>query len=88
VVRLVFRASTVVLQDEALFVRLVRTVFTQRRKTIANALKPFAEGFPLAAAEALAAARLDGRRRPETLQLIELARLADVFASAAGRAVL
>jgi hypothetical protein len=36
----------------------------------------------------LAAANLDGRRRPETLQLVELARLADVFASAAGGAVL
>ena len=31
---------------------------------------------------ALAAAGIDGRRRPETLELVELVRLADVFASA------
>jgi 16S rRNA (adenine1518-N6/adenine1519-N6)-dimethyltransferase len=88
VVRLVFRPAAVALSDEALFTRLVRTVFTQRRKTMANALKPFAEGTALTAAAALGAAGLDGQRRPETLQLVELARLADVFASAAGRAVL
>ena len=55
---------------------------------MANALKPFAEGLELTAAGALAAAALDPQRRPETLQLVELARLADVFASAADRAVL
>ena len=88
VVRLVFRPAAVTLRDEALFTRMVRMVFTQRRKTMANALKPFAEGLTLTAAGALAAAGLDGQRRPETLQLVELARLADVFASAADRAVL
>ena len=88
VVRLVFRPAAVTLRDEALFTRMVRTVFTQRRKTMANALKPFAEGLELTAAGALAAAALDPQRRPETLQLVELARLADVFASAADRAVL
>jgi 16S rRNA (adenine1518-N6/adenine1519-N6)-dimethyltransferase len=87
VVRLVFRPPTVQLQDRALFTRMVRIVFTQRRKTMANALKPFAEPFALSAADALATARLDGQRRPETLQLVELARLADVFAAEAGRAV-
>jgi 16S rRNA (adenine1518-N6/adenine1519-N6)-dimethyltransferase len=88
VVRLVFRPAAVALRDEALFTRMVRTVFTQRRKIVANALKPFAEGTALTAATALAAAGLDGQRRPESLQLVELARLADVFASAADRAVL
>lgn len=88
VVRLVFRPPTVALQDEAVFTRMVRMMFTQRRKTTANALKPFAEGFAVSAVDALAVAGLDGRRRPETLQLVELARLADVFASASPQAVL
>jgi len=88
VIRLVFRPPKVTLTDEALFVRMVRTIFTQRRKTTTNALKPFAEGFGVSAAEAVSDAGLDGQRRPETLQLIEFARLADVFASAAPRAVL
>jgi 16S rRNA (adenine1518-N6/adenine1519-N6)-dimethyltransferase len=88
VIRLVFRPPKVTLKDEALFVRMVRTIFTQRRKTTTNALKPFAEGFGVSASEALSVAGLDGRRRPETLQLVELAQLADVFASAAPRAVL
>ena len=88
VIRLRFRPPAVALTDEALFTRMVRTIFTQRRKTTTNALKPFAEGFGVSAAEAVSAAGLDGQRRPETLQLIEFARLADVFASAAPRAVL
>jgi 16S rRNA (adenine1518-N6/adenine1519-N6)-dimethyltransferase len=88
VVRLAFRPPPVALRDEAVFTRMVRSVFTQRRKTTANALKPFAEGFALTSVEALAAADIDGQRRPETLQLVELARLADVFASAAVGAVL
>jgi 16S rRNA (adenine1518-N6/adenine1519-N6)-dimethyltransferase len=82
VVRLAFRPPAVTLVDEALFTRMVRSMFTQRRKTTANALKGFAGGFAVSAVEALAAAHLDGQRRPETLQLVELARLADVFASA------
>lgn len=81
VVRLMFRPPPVGVRDEALLVAMVRSVFTQRRKTLNNALRPFAEARGRKAAEALTDAGLDGRRRPETLQLIELARLADVFAS-------
>jgi 16S rRNA (adenine1518-N6/adenine1519-N6)-dimethyltransferase len=88
VLRLTFRAPAVPLRDEAVFTRMVRSLFTQRRKTSANALKPFAEGFGVGSAAALAEAGLDGQRRPETLQLVELARLADVFASAGRRPVL
>jgi 16S rRNA (adenine1518-N6/adenine1519-N6)-dimethyltransferase len=88
VVRLRFRPPPVAIADEAAFEALVRTIFTQRRKTLANALKPFAETRGLAAATALARAGLDGRRRPETLQLADLARLAAAFSSADGRAVL
>jgi 16S rRNA (adenine1518-N6/adenine1519-N6)-dimethyltransferase len=76
VVRLAFRSPAIDISDEAHFERLVRTIFTQRRKTLLNALRPFAE--PLAAdpAAALASAGIDPRRRPETLDLPELARLA------------
>lgn len=88
VIRLAFRPPAVGLRDEAIFTRMVRSLFTQRRKTSANALKPFAEGFGLGSAAALAEAGIDGRRRPETLQLVELARLADVFASAGSAPVL
>jgi len=88
VIRLVFRPPRVAIRDEVLFTRMVRVMFTQRRKTVANALKPFAAGFSISAVDALVAAGLDGRRRPETLQLVELARLADVFASAAPQVVL
>ena len=73
---------------EAVFTRMVRTMFTQRRKTLGNALKPFGAATGVEASAALAAAGIDSQRRPETLQLVELARLADVFASADPRAVL
>jgi 16S rRNA (adenine1518-N6/adenine1519-N6)-dimethyltransferase len=88
VIRLEFRAPSVVLSDEATFERLVRTVFTRRRKTIVNALKPFADARGVDARAAAAAAGIDGRRRPETLQLAEFARLADVFVTPSAAAVL
>lgn len=81
VIRLTFRPPAVPLRDEKLFDDMVRSMFTQRRKTLANALAPFAEGRRTNAREALAAASVDPTRRPETLQLTELARLADYFAS-------
>jgi 16S rRNA (adenine1518-N6/adenine1519-N6)-dimethyltransferase len=76
VVRLAFRPPTVAVADEALFERMVRTLFQQRRKTVANALQPFAAPRALDGALALRRAGLDGRRRPETLQLAELSALA------------
>ena len=88
VLRLAFRPPRVSVSDEAVFTKMVRTMFTQRRKTLNNALKGFAEPFATSASEALARAGIDGRRRPETLQLVELARLADVFASADRTSVL
>ncbi len=88
VVRLTFRPPAVALADEPLFEAMVRSVFTQRRKTLGNALKPFAASCGRDAGEALATAGLDPRRRAETLQLTELARLAEVLASGSGRAVL
>jgi len=87
-VRLVFRPERVLAAHSATFNRLVRTVFSQRRKVLANALKPFADAAGVSVAAALEEADLDGRRRPETLQLMELTRLAAVFATAAWPPVL
>lgn len=88
VVRLAFRPPSVAVADQAVFTRMVRAVFTQRRKTLTNALKAFAAAAGTTSTAALARADIDGRRRPETLQLVELARLADVFASAGPPSVL
>jgi 16S rRNA (adenine1518-N6/adenine1519-N6)-dimethyltransferase len=88
VVSLRFRAPRVAVRDDGAFTAMVRSMFTQRRKTLANALKPYAESRGGSAAAALGAAGIDPRRRPETLQLTELARLADSFDSQTGRAVL
>ena len=65
--------------DQQLFVRMVRTMFTQRRKTISNALKPFGVERGVDPAGALAAAGIDPKRRPETLALAEMAALAAAF---------
>ena len=88
VVRLAFRAPAVALSDEGLFEAMVRSTFTQRRKMLGNALRPFAAAQGRDARQALAEAGIDAGRRAETLQLTELARLAEVFASDRRRAVL
>jgi len=77
VVQVTFTPPAARVADEALFERMVKGIFSQRRKTLANALKSFDPTAPAV----LALAGLDGRRRPETLQLTEMARLADLFAS-------
>ena len=81
-IRLAFRPPPFSLKDPALFERMVRSMFTQRRKTLANALRPFAVEIGTLPAGALAATGIDPRRRPETLEVIEIARLADTFTAA------
>jgi 16S rRNA (adenine1518-N6/adenine1519-N6)-dimethyltransferase len=76
VVRLTFGPAAARVTDERRFERMVKAMFTQRRKTLGNALKPFHRR----AAEAIRQAGLDARRRPETLQVTEIARLAETFA--------
>lgn len=76
VIRLDFRPPPVSLRDEALFEAMVRSIFTRRRKTLLNALRPFATARGADPRRALADAGIDSRRRPETLDLEELARLA------------
>jgi 16S rRNA (adenine1518-N6/adenine1519-N6)-dimethyltransferase len=84
VVRLVFGPPAARVADDAAFERLVKALFSQRRKTLMNALKRFD---PTGAA-VLAISGLDGRRRPETLQVTEIAGLAELFASVRRGAVL
>jgi 16S rRNA (adenine1518-N6/adenine1519-N6)-dimethyltransferase len=80
VVRLTFRPPTVPVGDPQLLTDLVRAVFTKRRKTLANALATFAEGRGKGAKAALADAGIEPSRRPETLLLVEFARLAEALA--------
>jgi 16S rRNA (adenine1518-N6/adenine1519-N6)-dimethyltransferase len=80
-IRLRFRAPEPLVISPTVFAAMVQAVFTRRRKTLANALLAYDAGCSLAPAEALAAADLDGRRRPETLSIAEFARLADSYAS-------
>jgi 16S rRNA (adenine1518-N6/adenine1519-N6)-dimethyltransferase len=75
VVKLRFRAPVVDVGDRASFERLVRGLFLRRRKTLRNALKPVTDAFGSSAPEVIERAGVDGRRRPETLSLDEMARL-------------
>lgn len=75
VVRLRFRAAAVDVGNPKIFERIVRGIFLQRRKTIANALRPVADSLGRSAPELLERARVERRRRPETLALDEIARL-------------
>jgi 16S rRNA (adenine1518-N6/adenine1519-N6)-dimethyltransferase len=88
VIALRFRPPAIDLADEAEFVAMVRSMFTQRRKTLLNALRPYAESRGAGSGDALGSAGIEPARRPETLQLSELSRLADFFASRPRRAVL
>jgi 16S rRNA (adenine1518-N6/adenine1519-N6)-dimethyltransferase len=78
VVRLEFGPPLARIVDEALFDRLVRSMFAARRKMLSNALKHFDPR----GSNVLAMSGIDGRRRPETLQVAEFARLAELFAVA------
>jgi len=80
-VRLRFREARPAVMDPAFFARLVQAVFTRRRKTLSNALLALdGRDTPrLRPGEALAAAGVDGSRRPETLSIQEFALLADTY---------
>jgi 16S rRNA (adenine1518-N6/adenine1519-N6)-dimethyltransferase len=76
-VRLRFREPRPGPRSLELFAGLVQAVFTRRRKTIENALMAFRAWDRPALSRVLAHAGIDGRRRPETLAVAELVRLAD-----------
>jgi 16S rRNA (adenine1518-N6/adenine1519-N6)-dimethyltransferase len=79
VVRLTFRPPPPDVPDRALATQIIRAVFTQRRKTLSNALERFASSRGVSARQALLTADIDPKRRPETLLLTEVARLATVL---------
>lgn len=85
VIRVGFRAvPRVEVSDEAMFTRVVRAAFGQRRKTLANALRGGGLGSAQQIAAALDRAAIDGGRRAETLALEEFARLADALGHTEG----
>jgi 16S rRNA (adenine1518-N6/adenine1519-N6)-dimethyltransferase len=63
----------------ATFGPLVRGIFTMRRKVLANAMAPVAAAANRDTAAVLEAAGVDGRRRPETLAVDELVRVAEAL---------
>ena len=75
VVRLRFHAPSADVGDPATFERIVRGMFLQRRKTLANALKPVAFSLGRSAPELLERAGLDGSQRPGELTVADVARL-------------
>lgn len=82
VVRLTFHDLPAAVGHRADFERLVRGAFGQRRKTLENALHATGVVDGVDAGATIEAAGLDPRRRPETLQLVEFAALADAWRSA------
>ena len=82
VVALRFRSPSVTIADPALFERLVRSLFTLRRKTLLNALRPLTGTVStLQPAELLDRAGLAPDRRPDTLDLEDLAMLVEHLAA-------
>jgi len=75
VVQLRFRPPHVNVGSRDAFERVVRGLFLQRRKTLANALKPVAASFGHSHSEVLQRSGLDGGRRPETLSVEDIASL-------------
>jgi 16S rRNA (adenine1518-N6/adenine1519-N6)-dimethyltransferase len=68
-----YERPPVSVKDEKLLFRVIKTAFSQRRKMLANSLKPMSDGIK----EKLLLAGIEPTRRPETLTLEEFARLAD-----------
>lgn len=75
VVRLHFRAAAFDVGSMRVFERVVRGMFQQRRKTLANALRPAADSLGVSAAEVIERAGLDPQKRPEVLTVEEIAGL-------------
>jgi 16S rRNA (adenine1518-N6/adenine1519-N6)-dimethyltransferase len=87
VIRLHFRPPKVAVADRRRFESMVRSLFSQRRKMLANALRPAASSRGKEPSGVLRAAGLDPARRPETLHLEELARLAEILDTPGGAGV-
>jgi 16S rRNA (adenine1518-N6/adenine1519-N6)-dimethyltransferase len=78
VVSLRFHPPQPPVADESVLAGLTGAVFSQRRKTLNNALQAYALT-PAAASALLVASGIDPRRRPETLATSELCCISDNF---------
>ena len=85
VVRVRFHPPAPPVHDEDVLAAVTRAIFSRRRKMLGNALLAYPAMTPERAARAAAAAGIDPVRRPETLAIEELGRLADAVAMAADR---
>ena len=76
VIRMMMRKEPAVsVPDETVFFRVVKTAFSQRRKTLSNSLKPLSKDIK----DVLHRAGIDPQRRPETMDLEEFAHLSSFF---------
>lgn len=71
----ILERPAVEISDRDMFFRIVRTAFAQRRKTLANSLRPVSGN----ARDVLLKAGIDPGRRPETLSLAEFARISEIL---------
>lgn len=85
VVRLVPHPADPPVARPGAFEALVKILFQRRRKTLVNALAAAMPRPGTSAAAILAAEGFDPRRRPETLDIPEFARLSDALERLAGR---
>jgi 16S rRNA (adenine1518-N6/adenine1519-N6)-dimethyltransferase len=81
-VTLRFCPAPVTVRDPHLLDQVVRSIFSQRRKTAVNSLRPLVSQISTLAADVVfERAGIDPRMRPEQLKLSELAELSDVLAN-------
>lgn len=83
-IRLRFHPDNPEVSSPETFRKLVQSAFSRRRKTLSNALAAFHPDRRLVQVT-LEQARIDGKRRPETLAIGEFAMLANLFARSEGR---
>tara|TARA_B100001123_G_scaffold430299_2_gene550031 strand:+ start:10534 stop:11349 length:816 start_codon:yes stop_codon:yes gene_type:complete len=77
-IKLTFRPSPVAIKNQTLFDELVRSIFTQRRKMLSNALQSFLKKTStLEATELYRSTSIDPTSRPSVLAIEDLARLAN-----------
>ena len=69
----ILEKPSVVVQDEQMFFKVVKTAFSHRRKTLSNSLKSLGDDIK----DKLIKIGIDPQRRAETLTLEEFARLSD-----------
>lgn len=79
VIQLKIRENTPEVPDEALFFRIVRGIFTLRRKTVLNGLSVSMGIDKETAAKVLLKAAIDPKRRPEELKMAELTELCSAY---------